>query len=130
MMNPELKVRWLAALRSGSYRQARKSLQTVPPDGQAGFCCLGVLCDLIAPDHWDWIEERENEYGEVYNITKPHQLADGEDDQLSPEAMAMVGMSESEMHKLIAMNDGVGSIQKDSPPMDFLTIANWIESNL
>lgn len=40
-MNPEIKARWTAALRSGEYPQAKAFLR-IPE----GFCCLGVLCDL------------------------------------------------------------------------------------
>jgi len=40
-MNPEVKELWLAALRSGEYKQGRQRLRT---DDE--FCCLGVLCDL------------------------------------------------------------------------------------
>lgn len=46
-MNPELKARWLVALRSGKYKQTRRVLKN-----DAGFCCLGVLCDLINPNVW------------------------------------------------------------------------------
>jgi hypothetical protein len=42
-MNPEIKRRWVWALRSGSYKQGRSCLH----DGSA-FCCLGVLTDLYA----------------------------------------------------------------------------------
>ncbi len=40
-MNPELKAQWLAALRSGDYKQG--SHQLVRNDR---YCCLGVACDL------------------------------------------------------------------------------------
>ena len=41
-MNPEIKAQWIAALRSGEYRQGRNTLR----DAKDRFCCLGVLCDL------------------------------------------------------------------------------------
>lgn len=44
-MNPEIKARWVAALRSGDYQQTRYNLR----NGN-GFCCLGVLCDLHAKE--------------------------------------------------------------------------------
>lgn len=44
-MNPEVKAKWVAALRSGEYKQSR---ERVLADGRGGFCCLGVLCDLYA----------------------------------------------------------------------------------
>lgn len=43
MMNPEVKAEWLAALRSGAYKQAQARLFD-PETG--GYCCLGVLCDI------------------------------------------------------------------------------------
>lgn len=40
-MNPDIKSRWIAALRSGEYKQGRKRLR------HAGrYCCLGVLCEI------------------------------------------------------------------------------------
>lgn len=44
-MNPEIKKRWLKALRSGDYKQGRRCLRT-----KDRFCCLGVLCDLYAKE--------------------------------------------------------------------------------
>lgn len=40
-MNKEVKAKWVAALRSGEYKQATGRLRS-----DDGFCCLGVLCDL------------------------------------------------------------------------------------
>lgn len=50
-MNPEIKARWVAALRSGEYEQGTYKLNR---DGK--FCCVGVLCDLAVEDgaaKWD-----------------------------------------------------------------------------
>jgi hypothetical protein len=41
-INPEVKAKWVAALRSGEYKQCKGRLHS--PDG--GFCCLGVLSDI------------------------------------------------------------------------------------
>ncbi len=41
-MKPAIKRAWVAALRSGKYKQGQNRLKTM--DGR--FCCLGVLCDL------------------------------------------------------------------------------------
>lgn len=40
-MNPQVKEKWLAALRSGKYKQTTGALHN-----KNGYCCLGVLCDL------------------------------------------------------------------------------------
>lgn len=41
-MNPEWKRKWVEALRSGDYEQTTQHLQDMD-----GFCCLGVLCDIV-----------------------------------------------------------------------------------
>ena len=46
-MNPRVKKLWVAALRSGQYRQGRHQLRT----GNNCFCVLGVLCNLHARAH-------------------------------------------------------------------------------
>lgn len=48
--------RWVKALRSGDYTQARGALKKIDSRGNRSFCCLGVLCDLAAKDGgqpWD-----------------------------------------------------------------------------
>lgn len=40
---------WANALRSGHYKQANNQLRD---HDNGGFCCLGVLCDLLAPEDW------------------------------------------------------------------------------
>jgi len=47
-MNPEIKALWVAALRSGRYRQGDRALRKYIPinGGYDTYCCLGVLCDL------------------------------------------------------------------------------------
>lgn len=45
-MNKEIKARWIAALRSGEYRQGRGWLKTEDDS----YCCLGVLCELAVQD--------------------------------------------------------------------------------
>lgn len=47
-MNAELKAKWLEALRSGKYKQGKGALRSA----QNEFCCLGVLCDIVASDRW------------------------------------------------------------------------------
>lgn len=38
---------WIAALRSGKYKQGQGQLKT-----QDKFCCLGVLCDISKQSEW------------------------------------------------------------------------------
>lgn len=45
-MDPKIKERWVAKLRSGEYKQGTKRLHR----GDNTFCCLGILCELAVED--------------------------------------------------------------------------------
>jgi hypothetical protein len=47
-LNPEIKARWVAALRSGEYTQTTGMLKRA----ENTMCCLGVLCDLYDKNGW------------------------------------------------------------------------------
>lgn len=47
-MNPEIKAKWIAALTSGEYEQTRNYLHRTGD----GYCCLGVLCEVMDPGQW------------------------------------------------------------------------------
>lgn len=57
-MDRELRDRWVAALRSGEYKQICGTLRSdfAFPNGEPGFCCLGVLRE---------IEPRLKNYAEI-----------------------------------------------------------------
>lgn len=46
-MKKSIALKWVAALRSGQYKQGTKVLRS--HDNK--FCCLGVLCNLHAQEH-------------------------------------------------------------------------------
>jgi len=53
-MNPQIKQKWVSALRSGEYKQTQRHLHD-----EYGFCCLGVLCDLyIKENNLEWEPSR------------------------------------------------------------------------
>lgn len=55
-LKPEIKKQWVAALRSGKYRQGRFALK----QGRE-FCCLGMLCDLYGKAHGvPWSTSKED----------------------------------------------------------------------
>lgn len=57
-MKANIKERWLAALRSGDYKQGTDRLRI-----ENTFCCLGVLCDLYAQEtKTDWIVDEIGNY--------------------------------------------------------------------
>jgi hypothetical protein len=105
-MDPEIKAKWIAALRSGDYSQTESYLRNYH-----GFCCLGVLCDLIEPEQW-----REPYLGKTNyrHRSNAEGLPDGE-------TLALAGLTLSNAEELSQMND-MGA--------DFRTIANNIEINL
>ena len=45
-MNRELMENWIAALRSGKYKQGQEYLFQADEDGEPCYCCLGVLQDI------------------------------------------------------------------------------------
>lgn len=104
-MNQEIKKQWVEALRSGKYQQGRETLRT--KDNK--FCCLGVLCDLVAPDAWQTDGDSEYMMGGIYGYL--------------PNAVAHVsGLSSPTYIQLIELNDEKG--------YSFEMIANWIEYQL
>lgn len=108
-MTKELKDAWVAALRSGEYRQARGALTTRIFDDEAddgaygtyGYCCLGVLMEIACPD---------SKYLWEYSAT----IADTE--------RGRVGLKLDDHEHCIKMND----IEHKTFPQ----IADWIEENL
>lgn len=60
-MNKEYKEKWIAALRSGKYKQGKGVLR----NSNNEFCCLGVLCDIVLKDNPDigsWKNTSDNCY--------------------------------------------------------------------
>lgn len=50
-MKADIKRRWVEALRSGEYEQGTGALRQLDEDGKVvGYCCLGVLCDVVKDD--------------------------------------------------------------------------------
>lgn len=63
-MKREIADKWVVALRSGQYVQAKQALKT-----ETGFCCLGVLCDLSNTDSFTQDEDTGNyEYAGAHDL--------------------------------------------------------------
>ena len=62
-MNQEIKTKWVAALRSGEYKQTKSVLT----NGK-GFCCLGVLCKVSQQEGGIGIEQNLLDTGGDENI--------------------------------------------------------------
>lgn len=56
---PRLKKDWVAALRSGDYKQGQGTLCEVTADGKALYCCLGVLAE-VAHGEDVWVDPKRD----------------------------------------------------------------------
>ena len=107
-MTPELKAKWVEALRSGKYEQACSGLRAA----ENRFCCLGVLCDVDGSGHWylDFTSEyRYVSNGLSHGGYLPSEIREG------------AGIKKDTEIELAQMNDS---------GYTFDEIANWIEQNL
>lgn len=96
-MDEALKGRWISALRSGDYNQT----DGVLADGQGGFCCLGVLCDLLQED--GVVEAGHMQHYYSYNGHHSSALLPGD------------------LHKRLGLAEGSGDVFLWSEIKDFLT---------
>jgi hypothetical protein len=64
-MRPEVREQWVAALRSGKYKQMPGALARVTPEGSR-YCCLGVLCDIAVQEGVLAAPNGANNLGYVY----------------------------------------------------------------
>lgn len=110
-MDPEIKRKWVEALRSGEYVQGQAKLKR---DGM--HCCLGVLCEVANPPGWDSTLGCIREKGVM--------LGQEEDDfwTLPPATAALLRVNDDQQQKLMDMNDHAGAT--------FEQIADFIEKNL
>lgn len=128
-MNPEIKKKWVDALRSGKYTQGRGYLR----DENNRFCCLGVLCDVLAPEGWTETVEDPDYDGDEYRgyyafIEQLPEACNHEEVKYTthlPHGIRKVCEVENQFaaqDQLIDMND--------EKRASFHEIADWIEENL
>ena len=113
-MNPQIKQKWVSALRSGEYQQTQRRLHD-----ENGFCCLGVLCDLyLKENNLEW--EPSTHYKNAYMFQDMVAVL-----PLSVEKWAGVG----EGNPLV--NDGDSSlVELNDSGSTFNEIADVIEDHL
>lgn len=112
-MNQDIKQKWVAALRSGEYKQGVGMLKLRDGDDLL-YCCLGVLCDITHPD--GWLKLPASGPSEVWEQF-------GNTAFVPWEIRREVGATESELWPLVDMNDR-------RPSDTFAQIADYIEENL
>jgi hypothetical protein len=105
-MKPDLKAKWIDALRSGNYEQGTGDLRS--RSGQ--FCCLGVLCDVMGA-----------EWSGTTPILNGKDMDREDESFLSGDTLERVGFDNETQIALARMND-------DGEP--FGKIADHIEKHL
>jgi hypothetical protein len=122
-MNPEVRARWTAALRSGDYPQtagALRRLQATDRDGE-GYCCLGVLTDLWLKDGNDELVPDDLPGEEEALIS----VWDGGDQDLPAPVAQWAGLGSSD--PILAGLDGHASLLNDDGEWTFDQIADAID---
>jgi hypothetical protein len=113
-MNPQIKQKWVSALRSGEYQQTKGRLRK-----EDKFCCLGVLCDLYGKENnVEW--EPSTHYKNAYVFQDMATI-------LPLSVMKWVGVGEGNP----LVNDGDSSLAElNDNGTTFNEIANLIEEQL
>lgn len=148
-MNKQIKKKWLKALRSGEYVQCEGQLCSPPmkdnpeysdsgpwrdreipnPEGDFGFCCLGVLQNLYHLEKGtEFSEDKWYDGGLDKAVEKWADLP-----SLVPDPDNVHCKTDNPIvDHLIAMNDGGNSLiaKKKIKKRSFKQIANWIENHV
>jgi hypothetical protein len=107
-MDQKVKRKWIAALRSGKFKQARETLL----DKDTGaMCCLGVLAHI-----------------QVCDLTRLKNL-----EKVTPPRGYAAGLAPKDAKRLASMNDGhdwSAFMQPKIKKLSFKGIASYIEKNL
>lgn len=118
-MDPTVKSLWLEALRSGKYQQGPVygNASHLRDSRDQGYCCLGVLCDVVAPDRWARLYE-----GGMWSHNQMQGLP-------SDEVLGSIPLAAAQ--RLASMNDGRDfKTNTRQARNSFAEIADWIEANL
>jgi len=105
------KQRWLKALRNGKYKQGRYTLRTQ----EDRFCCLGVLCDVVA------IHE-----GKQWKFDGSYWAFGKATTALSSSVLKIVGLT---AHDPVILGTSL-TIRNDAKKQSFKRIADLIEKHL
>lgn len=128
-LDPQIKERWLIALRSGLYAQGQKRLKKTDGIGVTRHCCLGVLCQ-ISPER---LEEKPvptayQDDSVKGNLVHIHSFKDkyvdtyGYSASIPPEPFSTdIGLTRTAISRLVNMNDDGSSFEE---------IADFIEEKL
>lgn len=122
-MPKELLEKWLKALRSGEYKQAKGTLYD---PAIKGFCCLGVLQHLATDGQVEYLLNGKESMAPVDEVVQAMGLPTTS--FYKAQGISMKGNESA----LAEMNDGYGEDEEDydyEEPRDFDQIADYIEAN-
>lgn len=111
-MHKNVKEKWIAALRSGKYKQGRNNL-----NNNGAYCCLGVLCEVYLENCDEPKIEKRTEIG-YDNLV----FYGGWSAGLPDEVHVWSGLSNLSPSQLIYLNDKANK--------SFAEIADYIEEKL
>lgn len=122
----EFKKKWIAALRSGDYKQGHKMLKSKDDK----YCCLGVACEIIGIK----IKDSEGYHAYPIDIIETYPEVKNK----LPIILLEQPKERSEKNQgivdiLARMNDGkegTSRLEVVKSRKSFLEIADWIEENL
>ena len=115
-MNQEIKAKWVAALRSGDYKQTTGELRSGDEDSH-GYCCLGVLCE---------ISKLETGFGITENLNENHG-----DDLICETVQEWAGLNQPHGASVNIRGDAaLLTYHNDTNGTTFLEIADAIEEQL
>ena len=137
-MNPEVKAKWVAALRSGQYTQGTCFLKrdvTVmgTTDQVTKFCCLGVLCDVAAQSGVNVAWQNREQHGyDVWYAAATDNAHDINSEKLPACVQAWAGLdSDDPRVDTLYLGKSVRlSELNDKGRTDFSHIADLIEEQL
>lgn len=125
-MNPEIKQKWITALRSGEYKQGKNVLRS----NDDCYCCLGVLCDVYIKETGKGEWRKTTLTSEYYFITTAQS---SNTFALTNEVAEWAGLKgrnpeldAKSRYSCSAFNDGTANLSARS----FSQIADLIENNL
>jgi len=121
MMDPETKVKWTAALRSGDFEQGRQLLRNQANE----YCCLGVLAEINGVESVYVPYNPKGCVDPVPGIRGRYRYLFGNGingASVSTVPDGYCGLTENEIGALVALND--------EKRASFEDIADWIEGNL
>lgn len=77
-LNPEVKTKWVEALRSGKYKKGIGQLMIEAKDSDSGedeYCCLGVLADVLGLDIYPTDGKIDQIYADKFGLDGKVQVA-------------------------------------------------------